>query len=209
MFLSDTEYTIATEQRDFPEWHRDRPDYALWYIEVEHPQLLAYLENLRKNFEDMLIPSQRQFHITLFVCGFLKDQNCKQYNDDFSTDQLYAQCLSLKEASLQPFKIVCGGLETFSTALFVKVNDLDGVLETIRACLSQHANEIAAVEYCPHITLGLYKDHYSVQEIRERMDDFSLSTFDMDIKNLRFGCYQPKVLQGEISALVIQDLDER
>ena len=109
MFLSLADYTIATEQLDFPEWHRERLNYALWYLEIDQPQLLAYLEGIRNSFEDIFIPSQRQFHITLFVCGFLKDQNHKQYDDDFTLDQLYAQYLALKAASIQPFKVTCGG----------------------------------------------------------------------------------------------------
>jgi hypothetical protein len=72
LLQADTQL-IATEIRDYPEWHKGRSDYGLWYIEIDQPELIQYLDEIQTQFSDLLLPAQqRQYHITLFVCGFLQ-----------------------------------------------------------------------------------------------------------------------------------------
>lgn len=84
MFLNSSTSVIPTLTGDYPEWHCGREYYSLWYIHIEHPELLAYLNQLRSEFSDFLYtPNSRQFHITLFVCGFLT-QHKPVRDDDFN-----------------------------------------------------------------------------------------------------------------------------
>ncbi len=87
MLLQTSTQLVKTEIRDYPEWHHGRTDYALWYIEIDQPELVEYLDAIKIHFSDFLIRSnQRQYHITLFVCGFL-NTHLSPYNDDFSHEQ--------------------------------------------------------------------------------------------------------------------------
>ena len=67
---------VPTLNQDYPAWHLGREHYALWYLEILDPDLLAYLATLREHFSDILYtPNTRQFHITLFICGFFNALN--------------------------------------------------------------------------------------------------------------------------------------
>ena len=97
MLLQASTQLIATELRDYPEWHHGRSDYGLWYIEIDQPELIRYLDQVRTPFSNLLIPSnQRQYHITLFVCGFLT-ADVKKYDDDFQIAQLNRQIDLVKQ----------------------------------------------------------------------------------------------------------------
>lgn len=52
MFLNSSTSVIPTLTGDYPEWHCGREYYSLWYIHIEHPELLAYLDQLRSEFSD-------------------------------------------------------------------------------------------------------------------------------------------------------------
>ncbi len=43
VFLQPHSTVVPTEARDYPEWHLGRERYALWYIEVDDPVLISYL----------------------------------------------------------------------------------------------------------------------------------------------------------------------
>ena len=103
MFLQSDRLTIPTEKHDYPEWHKGREDYALWYVEIDHPKLLAYLNQLRQTFANYLYqPNTRQFHITLFICGFLTDQQ-SQFDDDFIIQKFQQQVKLLVKDNLNIF----------------------------------------------------------------------------------------------------------
>jgi len=82
---------VPTLAQDYPEWHKGRTDYSLWYLEIQSPELLLYLDHLRQHFSDLLFtPNTRQFHITLFICGFLTTHQ-QVWDDDFSQQRLQRQ----------------------------------------------------------------------------------------------------------------------
>lgn len=60
--------TIASEHRDFADWHRGRRQYALWAIDMRFDGAIVAM---RKHLAAYLLPGYaRQAHITLSVCGF-------------------------------------------------------------------------------------------------------------------------------------------
>ena len=90
MLLSDTgvsfaETTVA-QLRDYPEWHRGRCRYAIWMIPINCPKVLACIDQVTASLADLLHPSRRQPHITLFVCGF--EGESVSHDDDFTPAQL-------------------------------------------------------------------------------------------------------------------------
>ena len=195
VFLQPHSTVVPTEARDYPEWHLGRERYALWYIEVDDPVLISYLTKLREQFSDLLYqPNQRQFHITLFVAGFWVEQATQ--SDDFSRVQLNQQLERLKNLKLESFQLQMGELNSFESALFLKVDDTAGVLDKIRKTLLQTSQEVAALSYCPHITLGLYREAVSSDHVLARMAEIEDINSSLNISKLTFGFYQAHVLQG-------------
>ena len=198
MFLQPSSQAIATDARDYPEWHHGRENYALWYIEIQNPALLDYLEQLRTQFSDVLYqPNQRQFHITLYICGFLTNQK-KHWNDDFLIEQLQQQFNILSKIQLKLFRLRSHKIRSFSSALFVEVLDIEDMLKHIRSILVSMKVDIAALTYCPHITLGLYNKAYESDLIFKRIEQVQQQNFEFLIDHLTFGHYQAQTLQGQL-----------
>lgn len=196
MLLQTETQLIATEMRDYPEWHKGRSDYGLWYIEIDQPELIQYLDEIQAQFSDLLLPAQqRQYHITLFVCGFLQPA-VKQYDDDFQIQQLQQQIKLIEALQLKPFELEITQIDSFSSALFLQIQDQQGVLAQIRQQFAHVSEEIAALEYCPHITLGLYGEAWSSAMVLQRIQQRPLKTIKIQVKKLTFGYYKAQILQG-------------
>ena len=200
MFLSSQGLTIPTLAHDYPEWHHGREDYALWYVEIHHPELVNYLNQLRYFFsKELFQPNIRQFHITLFVCGFLT-QHHKRWNDDFQQEQFNQQTLLLEQLKIQSFRIKTGKINSFDSALFVEIDDIENSLSKIRTHFYENSQEPAALQYHPHITLGLYQAEIQAQKIFSKIEQIEQLEFEISIEHLTFGFYKAKILQGELYA---------
>ncbi|QVR66273.1 2'-5' RNA ligase family protein [Acinetobacter sp. BHS4] len=193
---------VPTSIRDYPEWHLGRQNYALWYLEINDRKLVHYLDQLRAHFSEFLLePNSRQYHVTLFICGFLTHET-KIYSDDFSFGEFEQQREILRKEDFAPFHLRIGLVDSFSSALFVEIQDIKNTLPLIRQKLGLVSNEIAALEYCPHITLGLYKKDYSsdliLRKISELPVQYKHAEFDLKVEHLTFGYYQAQTLQGKL-----------
>ena len=190
---------VPTLAQDYPEWHKGRTDYSLWYLEIQSPELLHYLHHLRQHFSDLLYtPNTRQFHITLFICGFLTTHQ-QAWDDDFSQQRLQQQIELLNREKKSSFKLRSGCLNSFESALFIEIDDIEGSLAEIRQQLYTCSAEVAALQYCPHITLGLYKDHINSDAVFERMQNIPQQQFEFQIQQLTFGTYNAQTLQGPLT----------
>lgn len=193
---------VPTSIRDYPEWHLGRQNYALWYLEINDQKIVDYLDALRAHFSEFLVePNSRQYHITLFICGFLTHET-ELYSDDFSLSELEQQREILRKENFAPFHLKIGSVDSFSSALFVEIQDIKNTLPQIRQKLGLVSNEIAALEYCPHITLGLYKKDYSsdliLRKISQLPVQYKHAEFDLKVEHLTFGYYQAQTLQGKL-----------
>ncbi|EOQ69401.1 2'-5' RNA ligase family protein [Acinetobacter pittii] len=193
---------VPTSIRDYPEWHLGRQNYALWYLEINDQKLVNDLNTLRAHFSELLLePNLRQFHVTLFICGFLTNET-KTYSDDFSFSEFEQQSEILKKENIAPFRLKIGSVDSFTSALFVQIQDPENILSHIRQKLGLVSNEIAALDYCPHITLGLYKKDYSsdliLQKIFQLPVQYKRAEFDLKVEHLTFGYYQAQSLQGKL-----------
>lgn len=193
---------VPTSIRDYPEWHLGRQNYALWYLEINDQKIVDYLDALRAHFSEFLLePNSRQYHITLFICGFLTHKT-RIYSDDFSLSKLEQQREILRKENFPSFQLKIGSVDSFSSALFVQIQDTENILSQIRQKLGLVSNEIAALEYCPHITLGLYKKEYSSDLILRKNSQLPVqykhAEFDLKVEHLTFGYYQAQTLQGKL-----------
>nr|WP_166171838.1 2'-5' RNA ligase family protein [Acinetobacter sp. SA01] len=190
---------VPTLAQDYPEWHKGRTDYSLWYLEIQQPELLLYLDHLRQHFSDLLfMPNTRQFHITVFICGFLTADK-PEWDDDFSQQQLQQQIENLSSRQKSSFKLKTRNLNSFESALFIEIEDIEGSLAEIRQQLYTCSAEVAALQYCPHITLGLYKGHINSDAVFERMQNIPQQQFEFQIQQLTFGTYNAQTLQGPLT----------
>ncbi|NUF16477.1 2'-5' RNA ligase family protein [Acinetobacter lactucae] len=193
---------VPTTIRDYPEWHLGRQNYALWYLEINDQKIVDYLDMLRVHFSEFLLePNHRQYHVTLFICGFLNHET-RTYFDDFIFSEFEQQREILRKEDFAPFHLKIGLVDSFSSALFVEIQDTGNILSLMRQKLGMVSNEIAALDYCPHITLGLYKTDYSsdliLQKISQLPVQYKQAEFDLKVEHLTFGYYQAQTLQGKL-----------
>ena len=209
MYLKPNGCVIPTLHRDYSEWHHGRGIYALWYILVErdqYPELVAKLDQLQASFSDLLLlNSQRQYHITLYICGFLTEQK-PVYNDDFCIDWFEQQRRKLLKQTA--FQLNISKLNSFSSALFADIRDEKNYLIDLRRNLQlDEHQEIAALQYHPHITLGLYRDAYSSHVILDHIRQCPEINLKITIDQLHFGYYDAQQLQGPLHSLYCLQLD--
>ncbi len=174
-------HTIPTQRRDFPDWHRGRPRYWCWVLEIDCPTVVARWRRARQRLSACLREDRRLPHITLAACGFLQaevlpqdDGRCQgdsgaerfikresltefSCDDDFSFPQLQRQMRALSGAADTAFDVHIGGVNSFASAAFLEVSDPSGGLERLRQRLLPATNDFRNEPYCPHLTLGLYR----------------------------------------------------
>ncbi len=157
-------HTLATELRDFPEWHQGIRHYAVWTLPVEEPAWLERILYLQQHLAPLLHPGYaRQPHITLFACG-LVDKN------HFRPEQARGQLAALKELNLSTLQLNAAGLSTFTTAPWLGVRSVDNRLALIRRMLAAIMTEdTPASHYRPHITLGFYQQARRLSDIHSRL----------------------------------------
>ncbi|MEJ6656692.1 MAG: 2'-5' RNA ligase family protein [Pseudomonas sp.] len=201
MLLSDTNAsfseTTVTLLRDYPEWHRGRSRYAIWMIPISCPEVQAYIDQVTASLADLLHPTRRQPHITLFVCGF-EEQNIV-HDDDFTLSQLQRQLTDLDRLSLPPCALRVGAPDSFSSAAFLTVGDPQGHLPRWREVLAASCTEIRQAVYVPHITLGLYRRAISAEELRQRLQRLPApGELSMPVERLEYVTYQSDDMFGPL-----------
>lgn len=206
VFLTERQTTLATTQTDYPEWHLNRQKYALWYLELEQADCIAYCQQLSQHFSDLIIqPIQRQYHITIFVCGFLQDQCI--YKDDFSHAQFLQQSALVKQLKLGMIQLNTGKVRSFQSSLMIEIHDPEQVFVQLRDQMGSCADEIREQIYIPHLTLGIYNNSYDYSQIMARINALEQQSFVLNFKQCHFGYYQAQSLQGPLHAVYTLNLD--
>ncbi|MBC8336130.1 MAG: 2'-5' RNA ligase family protein [Anaerolineales bacterium] len=197
--LSQVPTTIPAEIRDYPEWRCGRESYAVWVLRCDQSRAIHNLFNAaREHLKGYLLkPYHRQPHITLFVCGFLVEED--QYNDDFTQTQLDAQVQALDKANSQSFEIEIGGMNSFASAPFLEIRDPEGGIPRLREVLSRGAPEFRTAPYRPHLTLGLYAEVFPSEKVLERMAAFSSEPLWWRVERVSLARYRAKEIAGELS----------
>lgn len=159
--------TLRNECRDFPEWHRGRPHYVLWALDVDTPAVRARVATAQRVLDGLLLDGyRRQPHVTLALCGF-PAQGPLPADDEFDAQRIAAQVAALQADGPGAFDIAIGGLESFSSAPFLTVHDARGALATLRRCLHAEGAHPHG-PYVPHVTVGLYAGAWPSVEVADR-----------------------------------------
>jgi len=165
------ETTLRNERRDFVEWHRGRPAYALWALQFDNSAVQARVDTAKAYLDDLLLEGYlRQAHITLSLCGFPSKSPLD--SDEFGLEALAAQVQALQQASVAPFNIAVGGLDTFSSVPYCAVSGGVEPLRVLRRALQAPHATLAHGDYTPHVTVGLYRDAFPMPMVRERLQGF-------------------------------------
>lgn len=148
-------HTLAADDRDPVDWRRGRSRFGVWVIDADVAPVRERLQRARVHLGDLLWPSPRQPHITVAVGGFLCDEAV--HDDDWAPARLAAQQAALQALALRPFTLQIGRLDSFDSAAFLQVDDPEGGLTRLREALVGSHHEYRETAYCPHVTVGLYR----------------------------------------------------
>jgi 2'-5' RNA ligase len=174
-------------------WAAGRADYAVWAIRIHAEAILQRATHLQAALTSWTRPTPpTDLHVTTWVAGFPSEH--PTHNDDIHEDALKAQAEALR--GHRSFRIAIGGANSFTTAPFLEVHDLDGGLAQVRAVLQQQGPpELRFAPYVPHVTLGTATADHSVAPLRARLEPHRhqplIEVQVQRIEQLRFDATQP------------------
>jgi 2'-5' RNA ligase len=196
--LNENRETIPSPAHDYPDWHHGRQEYSVWLIELGGMEVVQKIDAAREHLSDFLIrPYRRQPHITVFVCGFLS--GTPLYDDDYGSGQFERHLRLLRGAAGKPFTLEIGGLNSFASAPFLEVADLEGGLDRVRALLLTAGNEIGRSDYTPHVTVGLYSRAFPGSVVTGRIASFPKATCKVTVDRITFASYKAREIYGELT----------
>ena len=207
-FLAEP-HTLRNERRDFHDWHRGRPHYLLWALDVDAPPLRARVAAAQRALDGLLLDGYvRQPHITLALCGFPAAGPVRA-EDEFDDGLIAAQLAALQATAPPAFELGIGGLESFSSAPFLSVHDSTAALATLRRCL--HADgQHPQGGYVAHVTVGLYADAWPTAVVARRFRAFDDAPhLPCRITRLSLMGYVAADIGGELFTLADYHLAER
>ena len=197
MLVMPFSQTLACSLEDFPEWRKGRMRYGVWIVRG-NTEVDQHIQHARQHLGTWLHPKgARQSHITVFVCGFLSKHVL--YDDDFSAQQLSAQISELQQHAPHCFELSIGGLNSFNTTAFLEVKDPSNGLEYIRSALSKHTHEIRQSTYIPHVTVGLYREAVSRNDVLKAFRQLTLPHLVLRVDCLEFVSFDAQDPQGELT----------
>jgi 2'-5' RNA ligase len=197
--------TIKNINRDFHEWHQGRPRYAIWAIDVESPEVCQQVLAAEQHLAGLLLENYaRKPHITLSVCGFLSD-NAEQA-DDFGVSLFEAQLANLSQLNLMPFEIELDALASFSSAPFFHIKEAGNNIVNLNKCLNLGMPHNQHDQYIPHITVGLYADAWSSNEVSIKLDSFAKPhAVRYKVNRISLMSYNPAEIGGALRTIADYD----
>ena len=187
--FSSTAQVLAAAEKVPHRWHRGRRQYAAWVIDADTDAVRARLARLRTDLGDLWRPQHRQPHVTVFVCGFVADE--PRHADDIAMRALEAQRHALSTARRRPFELRVGGLDSFDSAAFLRVDDPAQALAPLRRVLQSVHPEVRMAPYVPHLTVGLYRQAHDKRDIARRYAPHRhLPALVVDVRALRLVNYR-------------------
>lgn len=181
-------------------WHKGRARYAVWVLRVNDPHIAERAARIAASLGAMASPvPHTQHHITVWVSGFPLPMNAERkadsslrvsplppagqetpgemLDDDVDQAVLDEQARAVNEASLSPFDLLLGGVNSFLTAPFLHVTDpSDGIarlrtqlgLPLQRRCL----RELRFAPFVPHLTVAHFAAGVATKDIAPKLEPF-------------------------------------
>ncbi len=208
----DGAWTLPNVQKDFTDWRAGRYRYAVWAIDLDHDWLRDASKKMRPHCADLLLPDYaRQPHITLRICGFPSPD--RKLGDDYTQADFAAQVSTLKSARIEPFPISIGALDTFTTAPYFSVLDIDGGIVRARRALAMPAGDGPGEKgfpYVPHVTFGLYGGRFPMADVIHRLRSGPENkSVRLTIRKLTLMTYEASVIAGPLTSVCEFDLESQ
>ena len=205
--------TLRNVCGDFSGWHRDRPYFALWALDVDVEPVRARIAAAQCHLDNWLLHGyRRQAHITLSLCGFPWFEGDPDYPDVYRPVQLRRQFGALREAfarkSVGPFEVEIGMLASFTSAPFLAVSDATGTIAVLRRVLAETEAGHRDGPYVPHVTVGLYSGEWVSELVCTRLDQFNVDKRPVRclVERVSLTCYASRDIGGELWRVLDVDL---
>ena len=208
----DGAWTLRNVQKDFTDWRAGRHRYAVWAIDLDHDWLREASNTMHRHCADLLLPDYaRQPHITLRICGFPSPS--RRLGDDYTQADFRAQISALESARIEPFPISIGALDTFTTAPYFSVLDIDGGIARARRALAMPAGDGPGEKgfpYVPHVTFGLYGGRFPLADVIHRLRSSPENkSVRLTIRKLTLMTYEASVIAGPLTSVCEFDLESQ
>ena len=209
---NDAAWTLPNVQKDFTDWRAGRHRYAVWAIDLDHDWLREASNRMRQHCADLLLPNYaRQPHITLRICGFPAAD--RRLGDNYTQADLAAQVSALESARIEPFPISIGALDTFTTAPYFSVLDIECGIARSRQALAMPAGDGPGEKgfpYIPHVTFGLYGGRFPMPDVASRLRSApEIENARLTVERLTLMTYEASVIAGPLTSVCAFDLESQ
>ena len=190
--------TLASEARDFHEWHLGRPRFAVCAIPIDDARVQRRLDEVRTALHPLLLPGdERQPHITIQICGFPVRQACRPA--DFTPAQLQAQVGAIAHLAPASFRLHIGGAFSFLSAPCLAVSG--NGLRTLHDLWRPEARPLMHDRWIPHVTAGLYRHAWPMADIERRLQALAdLPPIELEIRALEWMSYDCRRIDGPLQS---------
>lgn len=205
-------HTLRNVRRDFPEWHRGRPRYALWAIDVGTPEVRQRVAAAQSHLAGLLLDDYcRQPHVTLSLCGFPQaGPPATTSADDFGPPALQAQLAALAAARPAAFELQIGNLASFSSAPYLPVSAASGHFASLRDCLETDETNRPQSDYVAHVTVGLYSGAWPTSAVQTRLDGFAGGEpLRLTVSRISLMTYASEIIGGPLLRVADYDFARR
>lgn len=192
--------TLSHCNRDFAEWHKGISHYGFWAIVVDDQSWIRLFETAQAHIKPFILAGyNRAPHITISACGLLD----KEY---FSDELLNNQYHKFKGSNISQFSLHTTSLNSFTSAPHLNI-EYSAPLHNLRKLATNISQEDAFYEYRPHVTIGLYRDAFSTDEVTKHLQNFQYPSIKaMKVTKLSFCAYETCNIQGPFQILRQIDL---
>jgi len=196
--------TLPSEQKDFVDWRRGRRYFAVWAIDLDAPVLRQASTDMREALGDYWLPGYaRQPHLTVGLCGFPVAVSGQA--DDYGLAHFAAQRQALMAAAPARFDLEIGGPDSFVSAAYFAVRDVEGGIEKLRQLLG---GEVDDAGFVPHVTFALYRSAFPLPAVRAALQARNpLAPYRLTVNKVAWMLYEAAVIGGPLLKLGEFDFD--
>lgn len=200
--------TQENRRGDFSDWHRGRPAFWVWALDVDRPAVRARVAQAAQSLEGLLLEGYRRApHITLGICGFPSRDT--EAADSFTPLHLGRQLAALGRLRPAALTLSLGAAASFPSAPFLHVTDPHARLAPLRACLGGPCEALRRNDFLPHVTLGLYAAAWDCVEVARRLDRLVLPPLRLQIGAVSLMRYEAADIGGPLDILADYFFDGR
>jgi len=190
--------TLPSEQKDFVDWRRGRRYFAVWAIDLDGPLLRQASADIRETLGDYWLPGYvRQPHLTVGLCGFPVASAGPA--DDYGFAQFATQRRALIAAAPARFDVEIGAPDSFVSAAYFSVRDLEGGLEKLHHILG---GELEKTSFVPHVTFALYRSALPLPAVLAELQARNpLAPSRLTVSKVAWMVYEAAVIGGPLFKL--------